>query len=254
MALRFASLGSGSKGNGTLVESATTCVLIDCGFSVRETERRLLRLGRVPGDLAAILVTHEHGDHIRGAFTLARKYQVPVFLTHGTAMAARQPLLGPTRMIAPLQSFAVGDLDILPVPVPHDAREPVQFVISRGPLKVGVLTDLGSISATVGTHFDGCDGLLLEANHDPEMLARGRYPQVLKQRVGGHWGHLSNGQAASLLSTLERRKIQALVLGHISLQNNSPALVAEAIASHSVGVGHILYACQEMGFPWQVVE
>lgn len=258
MPLRFASLGSGSKGNGTLVEGGGTSVLIDCGFSVREAEKRLARLGRSAGDIHAILVTHEHGDHVRGVFPLARKYSLPVVMTHGTARAVGHLSEGAmherVRLIVPHQAFTVSSLQIMPVAVPHDAREPVQFVISHGGRKVGVLTDLGSVSQSVVECFDGCDGLLLEANHDPGMLLYGSYPPALKERVGGPWGHLSNQQSASLLSIIERRKIQSLVLGHISLQNNTPERVAEAVAPYTGDIQKVIHACQEQGFPWQEIE
>lgn len=252
--LRFASLGSGSKGNGTLVEDCSTSVLIDCGFSVKETEQRLRRLGRSPSDLSAILVTHEHGDHIRGVSAFARKHGLPAWLTHGTALATGTAVVGNLCQVVPQQSFSINSLSIMPVAVPHDAREPVQYVISSAGRKVGVLTDLGSITTNVLEHYRDCDGLVLEANHDVEMLAQGRYPPSLKRRVGGDWGHLNNFQSARLLSQLESRKIQSLVLGHISLQNNCQTLVAEAFSREVDKVGNVLYACQEEGFPWQTVE
>lgn len=252
--MRFASLGSGSKGNGTLVEAGASLVLIDCGFSVRDTERRLARLGCSGNDLSAILVTHEHSDHIRGVLPLARKYSLPVLMTKGTASAAKMEDYSGLQLIIPQQPVQCAGLSLLPVVVPHDARDPVQFVVSYRQHKVGVLTDLGTVSANVVECFNGCDGLLLEANHDPEMLRFGSYPPYLKQRVGGEWGHLSNLQAASLLSRIEKRKIQSLVLGHISLQNNSTALVAEAVKTSVNDVGNVLFACQEQGFGWQVVE
>ena len=194
--LRFASLGSGSKGNGTLVEDNASCVLIDCGFSVRETERRLRRLGRSPEDISAILVTHEHGDHIRGVAALARKYRLPVRLTHGTRFAGRFPAGDDVQEIVPHQPFQVCSLSIMPVAVPHDAREPVQFVIRSGELAVGVLTDLGTVTASVIEHYSQCDGLLVEANHDTEMLATGPYPYPLKRRVGGDWRRLRDAARA----------------------------------------------------------
>ena len=252
--LRFASLGSGSKGNGTLVENDSTCVLVDCGFSVKETERRLQRLNRSPSDLSAILVTHEHGDHLRGVAPLARKYGLPVSMTCGTAIAAGYKSEDNVHTVLPHQRFAVGSLAVMPVTVPHDAREPVQYVIHANGLKLGVLTDLGSITANVLEHFADCDGLLLEANHDVKMLAVGPYPPSLKRRVGSAWGHLNNGQSAQLLSQVETGKLQTLVLGHISEKNNALALVKEAVASAVADVGKTVYACQDQGFSWQTIE
>jgi len=252
--LRFASLGSGSKGNGTLVEGGSTCILIDCGFSVRETERRLARLGRHPSDLSAILVTHEHGDHLRGALPLARKHQIPVMMTPGTARGGRLGAGDGLLLIKPQQAFHLAEFHVVPVAVPHDAGEPVQFTVTFAGRKVGVLTDLGSITTSVTTHFADCDGLLLEANHDLHMLYTGRYPPALKARVGGSWGHLNNGQAADLLSRIERRRIQTLVLGHISQQNNTPQLVADAVAPWVTGMEKVIYACQDEGFGWQHIN
>lgn len=255
MILGFASLGSGSKGNGTIVRGGDNCFLIDCGFSVKETERRLSRLGCSGEDLSAILVTHEHSDHIRGVLPLARKYRLPVMMTGGTAAAVAAMASYEKRvLIAPHQRFWVDSLEVTPVAVPHDAREPVQFVIGRNQRKVGVLTDLGSITDNVIAHFDGCDGLLLEANHDQQLLLSGQYPYPLKQRVGGDWGHLNNYQSASLLSRIERRKIQSLALGHISLKNNSWERISEAVSPYIETIGNVIYACQEQGFSWQVIE
>ncbi len=254
MSLRFASLGSGSRGNATLVEGGDTVVLIDCGFSLREAERRLERLGRSPDDLAAVLVTHEHGDHLQGVFPLARKYGLPVYMTPGTALSCRPPRDVRIDTIDAQCSFAVGELDIVPVAVPHDAREPVQFRMGHGGRTLGVLTDLGSISAHVVDSYRRCDGLLLEANHDPGMLASGPYPPFLKRRVGGDWGHLSNGQTARLLAHLETRCIQSLVLGHISEQNNDPELVAEAVAPYTADIGRVFHARQNEGFDWVNID
>lgn len=254
MTLRLASLGSGSKGNGTLVEAGSTCVLVDCGFSIRDTEARLARLGRTPADLSAVLVTHEHSDHGRGVVPLARKYGIPVMLTAGTARALGPEGLRDVRLISAHEAFILGALQVTPVAVPHDAREPVQFVFSSGGRRLGVLTDLGSITPHVVASFSQCDGLLLEANHDPEMLARGPYPPALKRRVGGDWGHLSNGQCAQLLARVERQRLQVLILGHISQHNNTVALVADAVAPWRDGLHNVHYACQSQGFDWQLID
>jgi phosphoribosyl 1,2-cyclic phosphodiesterase len=143
---------------------------------------------------------------------------------------------------------------VLPVAVPHDSREPVQYCLRHQGVKLGVLTDLGSVSGSVVEHFDQCDGLLLEANHDLKMLQAGPYPYFLKKRVSSDWGHLNNQQAGHLLSLIERRRIQTLVLGHISEQNNHRSLVEEAVSAWVGDVGKTLYACQKEGFPWQVIE
>lgn len=248
--IRFASLGSGSKGNGTLVQASGATLLIDCGFSAKEATLRMARLGVAPTDLDAILVTHEHGDHIRGVPALARKYGVPVYLTPGTLRAKDLGTLPALHLIEGYQAFALGPFDITPVAVPHDAREPAQFVIRAANRTLGILTDLGMITAHVQDAYQQCDALVLEANHDPVMLAYSSYPQSLKQRVGGPWGHLSNQQSAGFLAHFEVARLQQLVIAHISQQNNSLEAARAVIDPVSQGVGALHYACQEQGFDW----
>jgi len=247
--LKFASLGSGSKGNATLVVSGDTSVLVDCGFSIKETVRRLQRVVHTPEQLTAIVVTHEHGDHLKGVMPLARKYNIPVYLTPGTASKANMKNVC-VEMIHGTQSFKVGEFTIEPVSVPHDAREPVQFIFRDSKFKLGILTDLGSITTHVVASFDGCNGLLLEANHDLKMLATGPYSYSLKQRVSGAWGHLNNQQCAGLLEQLDCSQLQELVLAHISLQNNSIDQVKLAVQDIVEDISQVTYACQEQGFDW----
>ena len=254
MVMRFASLGSGSKGNATLVEAGDACLLLDCGFSARELERRLAMLQLDGTRLSGILVTHEHGDHIKGVWTLSRRHKLPVYMTGGTAKVGAAPSDIDLHLITPQQPFQVGGVDVLPVAVPHDAREPVQFVFNYAGLKLGVLTDLGHISPHVLECYQGCDGLLVEANHDPVMLADGPYPYTLKQRVGGDWGHLNNEQAAGLLQALEPRSLQALVVGHISQQNNALNVVQEVIEPLATEVPNVIYASQDDCVDWLALE
>lgn len=229
--MRFASLGSGSRGNGLLVESADTCLLLDCGFSEREARRRLAELGRTPEQLSAILVTHEHSDHIGGVGALARKHGLPVWMTHGTCAAQRTGELPEVHFINSHEPFALDALEISPVPVPHDAREPVQFVFSDGARRLGVLTDIGSTTPHVSRSLDACDALVLECNHDEQLLARGPYPERLKQRVGGPQGHLSNRQSAELLARLDASRLQHLLAAHLSEKNNTPGHAVEALST-----------------------
>lgn len=249
-ALRFASLGSGSRGNSTLVEWDSGTLLIDCGFSVRETNQRLERLGKCAEDLTAILVTHEHSDHIKGVAPLARRYGLPVYMTPGTYGSRDIGELPDLRLIEGYAPFAMGQLRITPVAVPHDAREPAQFIIERSGIRLGILTDLGSITAHVEEHYQDLDAMVLEANHDPFMLASGSYPPTLKQRVGGLWGHLSNQQAAGFLQRLDCSRLQHLVVAHISQQNNSLELAQAALAPVTAGVKQVTFACQNQGFDW----
>ena len=250
--MRFASLGSGSRGNATLVERGATLLMVDCGFSCVEVERRLQRLGRAAAQLSAILVTHEHADHIGGVARLARRHRVPVWMTAGTAAMHRGGEIPEQHCFNGHEPFAIGDLEIHPYPVPHDAREPCQFVFSDGARRLGVLTDAGSVTEHMVRSLDGCDALLLECNHDPHMLATGPYSPRLKARVGGHLGHLSNPQAADLLARLDSRRLQHLVAAHLSDKNNTPELARRALRAVTGGDDDgLVIADQAEGFGWR---
>lgn len=231
--LRFASLGSGSRGNALVVESGSrnTRVLLDCGFGLRELAARLARLGLCADDLDAILVTHEHSDHSAGVFKCARRHGIEVILTHGTlaAMPRDRGSLPRLRVIDSHLPLTVGDLNIHPFPVPHDAREPVQFVFSDKGLRLGVLTDAGHVTPHMVEMLSGCAALVLECNHDLEMLESGPYPYHLKQRIRGRQGHLDNGMAADLLTRLDCTRLQHLVAAHLSEHNNTPQLARDAL-------------------------
>ena len=252
--MRFSSIGSGSRGNGTLIEVGDTLVLLDCGFPIIQVEQRMARLGKSPADLSAIVVTHEHGDHIKGVGPLARRYNIPVWMTPGTARHERIGKLPELRCFNSHEVFTINDLSLSPYPVPHDAREPAQFVFSDGQRRLGVLTDVGCWTPHIEAQLSGCDALLLECNHDSDMLYQGSYPPSLKQRVGGRHGHLSNAQAAELLGRLDNGKLQHLVAAHLSDENNQPRLAQQALAevlgceTDWVGI-----ADQEMGLEWREV-
>jgi len=255
--MRFALFGSGSKGNATLVEHGQTRLLVDCGFSVRELERRMARLGVSGDSLSAILLTHEHNDHVGGAGALARKYRLPVWLTAGTAKAAA-PRLGELpehRELNCHSEFAIGDLSVTPFPVPHDAREPCQFTFSDGARRLGLLTDTGRGTQHIETQLNGCDALILESNHDTEMLRNGPYPPRLQQRIGGGLGHLSNDQAAALLQRLDTSALQHLVAAHLSETNNLPELALQALST-ALGceTEWISLADQELGLSWREIS
>lgn len=252
--LRFASLGSGSKGNATLVSDGETHVLVDCGFGLRETEKRLALLGLHPRQLTAVLVTHEHGDHISGVGALARRHGLPVYLSAGTWLSKRLGEVPRYQLITPQARFAINGLVIDPVTVPHDAREPIQFCFQAHDRRLGVLTDLGYPSAHVIEAFTGCDALVLECNHDPRMLADGPYPPQLKRRVGGNWGHLANAQAHELLRRVGLDRLQHVVCSHLSEQNNRPELAREALMPLLDGdEARLLIAAQDKGFDWQMI-
>ncbi len=247
---RFASLGSGSRGNSTLLEWEQGTLLVDCGFSVKEAQQRLERFEKAPEDLTAILVTHEHSDHIKGVAALARRYDLPVYMTPGTYHSRDLGELPDLRLIEAYAPFEVQGLRVNPVAVPHDAREPSQYVFEYSGLRLGILTDLGSITPHVEASYQDLDAMILEANHDPVMLASGSYPPSLKQRVGGQWGHLSNQQAAGFLQRLNCERLQHLVVAHISQQNNSLELAQATLGPVTAGVKQVTYACQNQGFDW----
>lgn len=231
--MRFASLGSGSQGNATLIEFGDTRLLLDCGFAAREAERRLRQLQVAPGTLDGILVTHEHQDHIRGVGPLARRYRIPVWISHGTYRQDRCGELPDCRLIHSHQPpFEIGCIGVQPYPVPHDAREPVQYVFTAGKHRLGVLTDSGMITPHIEQVLDGCSALLLEFNHDSVMLANGPYPPALQRRVGGRLGHLNNEQSLALLQTLDHAGLRRLVVAHVSEKNNHPQRVRDCILSN----------------------
>ena len=229
--------------------SAYTTQLYLLPLEATQLERRLSTRGMHPRDINAIVVTHEHSDHVGGVAAVARRFGIPVFATAGTAKAARLDPTGFT-VLESERPVSVADIEVMPVTVPHDAREPCQFVFAHKGRRLGVLTDLGHVSKLVREQFSACDALVLECNHDERMLADGPYPYPLKRRVGGNHGHLSNAQAAELLAGAEISALQHLVAAHLSEQNNSPFKAREAL---SAVLGHergLQVADQASGFGW----
>ena len=254
--MRFASLGSGSEGNALLVAAGKTQVLMDCGFGLKDTLSRLARLGVSAEQLSGIIVTHEHGDHIGGVARLARKFNLPVWLTHGTLRSQPKGFadIACLHEIDPHQPFAIGEIEIIPYPVPHDATEPVQFVFNDGARRLGVLTDTGCSTAYIEQTLSGCHALVLECNHDSGMLMNGDYPYSLKQRVGGHLGHLNNRDAAGILSRLDASYLQHLVAAHLSRKNNTVALAVQALScALNCEASWVGVATQKEGFAWREI-
>jgi phosphoribosyl 1,2-cyclic phosphodiesterase len=257
--VRFALLGSGSEGNGLIVEAGATRLLLDCGFGLRETVARLERLGVDPAAVSGIVVTHEHSDHADGVFPLARRFGLPVWMTWGTFSAMRwvEPDAGrdvQVRLVDPDSSFAAGELEVRPLTVPHDAREPVQYVFGDGVRRLGVLTDTGSPTAHIQESLSGCEALVLECNHDIDMLMNGEYPPSLKARIAGRWGHLDNAVSAAILAALDRSRLRHVVAAHLSRKNNTPDLARAALA-RALGCAPewIAVATQDEGLAWREV-
>lgn len=228
--MKFASLGSGSRGNAVLIQAGPTRVLLDCGFSVAQTEYRLARLGERPDELDAILISHEHTDHILGVAGLSRKYKLPVWLTAGTFDACRDRDFHAVHLIDAHQSFELGGLHVQAFPIPHDARDPCQFVFEADRWRLGVLTDCGVVTPRIAKLLNDCDALVLECNHDAELLQNGPYHASLKARITGGRGHLANHQAGALLAQLKLPRLQHLMAAHLSRTNNRPRLAAATLA------------------------
>jgi phosphoribosyl 1,2-cyclic phosphodiesterase len=252
--LRLRSLGSGSTGNATVIEARglrTRRVLIDCGMSLRVLSQRLARAGLEPGQIDAIFITHEHADHIGCAQRLSSQWGIAVWMSEGTWRASKlrwEPHL--LRLAHSAQPIDLGELYLMPYAVPHDAAQPLQLRCSDGQHDWGVLTDLGHVNDTVRQALAGCHGLLLECNHDPELLQQSAYPAFLKRRVAGPLGHLANNQAAQLAGELQRGQLQHIVAAHLSQHNNRPELAEQALRA-CVGPSTPLSVAQaQSGTPW----
>ena len=255
--MRFACLGSGSQGNGLVVEVANTRLLLDCGFTLKETIVRLARLGLEPEMIDGIVVTHEHEDHIGGVARFARKFETPVWMTHGTLRGEEKAFVAVpgVNFIDSHQRFSIGDIEIEPYPVPHDAHEPTQFVFGDGSKRLGVLTDTGCSTPHIEAVLSRCHALVLECNHDAQMLANSDYPPSLKQRVGGRFGHLENTASARLLTNLDGSLLQHVIAAHLSQKNNTPHLAQTALSGAlNCKLDWIGVADQDEGFVWRQIS
>jgi phosphoribosyl 1,2-cyclic phosphodiesterase len=243
MAVSVSVLASGSRGNCSLVATSSTRILVDAGLSGRETFKRLRALGERVEEISAILITHEHSDHVAGLQRLAAKLQVPVFLTapthHAWSRAVRDeegaiPELARSEHFSAGRGFRVGDIDVMPFTIPHDAADPVGFTFRAEGVKIGFATDLGYMPTNVRNHLRGCTVLIIESNHDVEMLRSGPYPWSVKQRVMSRVGHLSNDSLAEFFSSDYDGGAEYVVLAHLSEQNNHPE-IARAAAEQALG-------------------
>ena len=263
MALSISVLASGSRGNCTVLSSSRTRLLVDCGLSCRETCRRLTTQGIAPESLSAILITHEHSDHVAGVHVMAKKFRLPVYMTeptHGAWQRQYKDAAGNRVHAERFQPFAagrpftVGDIDVMPFTIPHDAADPVGFRFLAEGLRVAIATDLGFIPPNVRDQLRACDGLVLESNHDLEMLRGGPYPWAVKQRVMSRVGHLSNESLADFLATDYDGGAAFLILAHLSEQNNLPDL-ARVAAERALGMrqglwgSRLLLASQDEPLP-----
>lgn len=252
-ALRCALIGSGSSGNAMLLASAGTMLLVDCGYSARAFAERAADLALDPAAISAILVTHEHDDHLAGVVPLARRHGIPVYWTRGTrlAAAARGGLPHTAHEFSAHVPFTIGDIEVTPAPVPHDAREPCQFVFRQGAAQLGILTDLGSLTPHIVAQYRDCDVLILEFNHDASLLSQADYPESLKRRIAGPYGHLSNAQGGTLLARMASTRLRHLIAAHLSERTNHPDLVAECLAASAAGRDFTwALARQDSVLPW----
>ena len=242
-------LASGSRGNCTVLSSSTASILVDAGLSCRETLRRMHAVGEDPEKLKGIVISHEHADHVSGLPVLARKLEIPVYITEATYSSWRRSTRDPEGKPAKLErreyfqawrSFVIADITVTPFTISHDAVDPCGFTFKAGGIKFGIVTDLGYVTANVKQNLRGCDGLMIESNHDLEMLRNGSYPWMVKQRVMSRVGHLSNAALADFFRDDYDGKAAFLVLAHLSEQNNNPAIAHKA-AQDALGLEDSLF-------------
>jgi phosphoribosyl 1,2-cyclic phosphodiesterase len=253
--MKFCSLGSGSSGNSYLVSKNHTNILVDCGFSVIELESRMAQRKINPSKITAIFLTHEHDDHSRGVFAFADKYKKPIYLTYGTLKMCHKRIKKSyeltINLFYPLDTIKLNDIDIHTIPVPHDAREPVQFKFESEKKTLAIITDLGFGNNELISSIQGINALILESNHDENLLQRSRYPRSLKDRIGSNYGHLSNEQSLEILKKLNFNELKWLGAAHLSKENNSPELVKDSWKEVFENQIHIIDP--DIGMPWESI-
>jgi phosphoribosyl 1,2-cyclic phosphodiesterase len=240
--LKICVLGSGSRGNSIFVGCGDTRVLLDAGFAGSEIRERLALIGERPERLDAVILTHEHADHVQGAGVLSRRYGVPIYANRMTLEAAGRALGKLQRVVLfqPGSSFQVNDILVEPFTLPHDAQDPVGLVMRWNGRKVSVVMDLGTVTHLVRERSEGSDLLILEFNHDPGMLKEGPYPWSVKQRIKSRLGHLSNEDSAELLRGVAHSDLRHVFLAHLSQHNNDPELALLKAAGALRGCGAVL--------------
>jgi len=252
--IRFCSLGSGSKGNATLIAFGETILMIDCGFSIKETIRRLALKGIKPEQITGIIVTHEHSDHISGVAGFSKRFAIPVWLNRGTSLHKKSESIPHRQVFNSHHPFKINDFEVQPIPVPHDSREANQFVFATKGKRIGVLTDVGQITEHMVHAYSGCSALLLEFNYDTQLLMNGAYPYSLKTRVSGDLGHLSNEQSVKFLKNIESSQLEVLAAMHKSEENNCDTIIESHLQAFTKDktIEHLI-ATQKEGFEWRQV-
>ena len=253
--MRFCSLGSGSAGNSFVVQDNATTLLVDCGFGLNETVSRLERYDIKPDQLNAILLTHEHEDHIKGAFSFSNKYKIPIYLSYGTFKMCKKRINDNYdinfNFIKSFQSFMINEIEVTPIPVPHDAREPFQFMFKSNFKTIAIITDLGFVTNHLIETLKEVDALVIEFNHDKDMLVDSDYPQSLKDRVSGMYGHLENMESIKLLKSINYKGIKWIAAAHLSEKNNDERLVKRLIADATLKENESIKVISQMnGIDW----
>jgi len=250
--IRICSLGSGSKGNATVLGFDDTYLLVDCGFNLKQTVKRLTEKGIEPEQISMILVTHEHSDHIAGVTRFSNEFSIPTCLNRGTSLHKAFNELSHIRLFNSHNSFEFKGIKIEPIPVPHDSREANQFVFNYNGKRIGLLTDVGHVTRHMIGAYARCNALLLEFNYDEDMLVNGSYPYPLKKRVSGDLGHLSNKQSVEFINRIDCSNLELLVAMHKSEENNCQDIIEHHLNSLSIGKSFTkLIANQKKGFDWQ---
>ena len=250
--MKFCSLGSGSSGNSYVVSKNNTNIVVDCGFSVSELEGRMAQREIKPTEITAIFLTHEHDDHSKGIFALAEKYNKPIYLTYGTLKMCQKRIKKSYNLtiniISPLDTLKLNDFMIYIIPVPHDAREPVQFKFESENTALAIITDLGFGNKELINSIQKINALILESNHDENLLYKSKYPKNLKDRIRSNYGHLSNKEALEILKKINFDQLKWLGAAHLSKENNSPELVKDSWKK--VFQDNINIIDPDFGLPW----